>query len=185
MSARDRIRDNNSAGDPATARAWGAVRRFAVTLTSQVLWQLAGFRMPDQSREVVNAEQFSGIGFFARPPSSGSPEAIAVMVGDANAPVIVAVRDEATRSKIAGAIAEDEAMVFSSQAVVYIKADGTIEARTAAGVAVPLALKSDVDALAHYVDNTLTLPVSGATAGPSAGATHAPASVGTTVLKGQ
>ncbi len=178
------VKGKNQDTDSAVARARSAVRRMAVTLTSQVLWQLAGFRMPDQSRETVNAEQFPGIGFFARPPSSGQPEAIAVMVGDAKVPVIVAVRDEATRSKVAGAIAEDEAMVFSSQAVVYIKADGTIEARTAGGAAVPLALKADVDALAHYVDHTLTLPVSGATAGPVAGST-APAASGTTVLKGE
>jgi hypothetical protein len=53
------------------------------------------------------------------------------------------------------------------------------------GGAVPLALKSDVDQLADYVDNTLAIPVvggGGGTAGPGA-TSAAPAAAGTDIFK--
>lgn len=171
--------------------AFGAIRRMAITLTSRVLWQLTGFDLGDGNKETVNGELFTGIGFFAKPPSSGAPEAIAVAVGGAKTMVILGVRDQKTLAQVAGAINQDEAMVFGSQAIVYVKNDGTVEIRTPGGSAHALALKSDVDSLASYVDNTLVLTV--ATTGTATAQTgtatvatsHAPSAAGTSVLKGQ
>jgi hypothetical protein len=130
----------------------GMVRRMAISLTSKVLWQLVGFRLPyaqggATAQEVLNAEPFTGIGFFARPPSSGAPEAIVVSVGDANAPMIIAVRDEKTRAAIAGALQAGETAMYTDQAIVYLRGDGTIEARTAGGAATALATKQDLQIL--------------------------------------
>lgn len=177
-------------GRAATA-AFGAIRRMAITLTAKALWQLTGFNLGDGNVETFNGEVFGGIGFYARPPSSGKPEAIAIAVGGSKTMVVVGVRDEATRSSIAGGINADEAMVFGSQALVYVRNDGTVEIRTPGGSAQALALKSDVDSLASYVDNTLVLAV--ATTGTASAQTgtatvatsHAPSASGTSVLKGQ
>lgn len=129
------VASRNADTDPLLVRARGAIRRMAVTLTSQVLWQLAGFRMPDQSREAFNAEVFGGIGIYARPPDSTQPEAIVLMVGDAKAPAIVAVRDEATRAAVAGALKADETMVFNSEVCMHATADGHVDLRAASGAA--------------------------------------------------
>lgn len=174
----------------AAVAAVGAIRRMAITLTAKALWQLTGFSLGDGNQETFNAEAFGGIGFYARPPASGKPEAIAVSVGGAKTMVIIGVRDEATRSSVAGSIDQDEAMMFGSQAVVYVKKDGTVEIRTPSGVAFPLALKSDVASLATTF-NAHTHPFVGVTAGsPGTTATILPANValpptGTSVLKGQ
>ncbi|MGN6103738.1 MAG: hypothetical protein ACTHU0_01415 [Kofleriaceae bacterium] len=137
--------------DPRVARAAGAIRRMAVSLTARVLWQLVGFQIPGargaSQTETASAEPFLGIGFHARPPSSGKPEAIVLMVGDAQHPVVVAVRDEKTRAAVAGALAENETAMFNSRSVVHIKADGTIEARSAGGTAGPLALHASLVSL--------------------------------------
>lgn len=137
--------------NPAMVRAFGAIRRFVVTLTDRAIWQIAGVVMPD-GRETLRAELFGGVGFYARPSANGSPEAMVVMAnGDATNPMIIAVRDEKTRQAIVAALggepAPDTTFVNNSVALVLIKPDGTIEARTAAGTAVALALKSDVDGL--------------------------------------
>lgn len=133
--------------DPRWIRVAGMVRRMAISLTSKVLWQLVGVRLPDGSSEVSNAELFAGIGFFARPPKSGDPEAIVVSVVDANAPMIVAARDEKTRAAVAGALQVGETAVYNDKALVYVRADGTIEARTTRGTAVALATKQDLEIL--------------------------------------
>lgn len=157
------------------------VRRMAITLTTQALWQLAGVRNLDGSTETINIEPFLGIGLFARPPSSGSPEAIVVFAGGPKAGAIVAVRDEKTRQAIAGALAQDETMLFNSKAVVYAKADGTIEARSASGVALELATKADVTALANFVQ-ALFVGGSGSAVVPPG---TVPQPAGTTVFKAE
>lgn len=134
--------------DPTMQALKGAIRRMAITLTTKALWQLAGFRQADGTTETRMAEVFSGIGFYARPPSSGSPEAVVTMLGaDSASPVVVATRDEATRAAVAGGLAADETMVFTSQAVVYVKADGTIEIRSHNGSAQSLATNADLAAI--------------------------------------
>lgn len=122
--------------DPDRVGAFGAVRRMAITLTAKALWQLAGFVI-DGKTEVVKAEPFTGIGIAARPPASGKPEAIVIMVGDANNPMVIAVRDEKTRAAIAGALAADETMLFNSKAFVHVKASGKVEVGTKLGAAEP------------------------------------------------
>jgi hypothetical protein len=144
--------------DPAAARAAGALRRFAIGATTQVLWQLLGFRMPDGSTETRTAEPFTGIGFYARPPADGQPEAIAVMVGDAKAPMIVGLRDEATRAKVAAAIAAGETMAFNAVAVVYLKADGTVEIRTPTGTPQRMVRGEDQNtAIKNFADAVQTI----------------------------
>lgn len=125
----------------------GMVRRMAITLTSQVLWQLAGFRMPDGSQEVINAEPFTGAGFYSRPPSSGQPEAIVLNVKNASAPMIIAIRDEKTRAAIVGALLQGETAMYTDKSLFKINADGTMEGRSAGGTAGFLGSLADLQAL--------------------------------------
>lgn len=156
------------ATDPLRIRLAGMVRRFVVSIAgASSRWQLAGVKMPS-GQEARNAEVFAGIGFFARPPAGGSPEAVAVMVGDANTPIVVAVRDEKTRAAVAGALGLDESMMFNTKAVLLIKGDGTLEARSVGGTAHALATKADVQALRDwcagmaYGGSGSVIPVGGA-----------------------
>lgn len=145
--------------DPRWIRVAGMVRRMAISLTTKVLWQLVGVQLPDGNggkvKETINAEAFTGIGFFARPPSSGKPEAIVVSLGDASAPMIIAVRDEKTRAAIVGSLEAGETAMYNDRALVYVKSDGSIEARSAGGTAAPLATKADLTALANFVQGLL------------------------------
>ena len=167
-----------------------------VGFVDKMLWQLVGVRLLDGSTETIPVEPFTGIGFYSRPPASGSPEAIMVNAGGAKSPAIVGLRDEKTRAKVAGGLVADEAMVFNSAAVVYVKADGSVEARSATGVAVKLPTLADLQALVDYVnkqfDATLGhthVVAGGATTGITEGAGgdagQAPAPVGTTTFKAQ
>lgn len=188
----------NAELDPKLVRARNAIRRFVVKLTDAAIWQLAGVRTPD-GIETRRAEVFGGIGIAARPPAGNESEAIGVMVGDANTPVVIAIRDEKTRAAVAGALGVDETMLFNTTALMLIKSDGTIEARSVGGAAVALATKADVQALRDYVRNqfsTATGHIHATPSGPTttittvnaAGSapTHAPPSPsGTTVLKGE
>jgi hypothetical protein len=166
MRTREALREST---DPKWIRIAGMVRRMAVTLTSKVLWQLVGVPLPDDEggateREVINAEAFIGFGFFARPPSSGKPEAIILSVGDADAPMIIAVRDEKTRAAIVGALKLGETAIYTDQALVYLKDNGTIEARSAAGAAAALATKADMDALKSAIQGWTPVPNDGGAA---------------------
>ncbi len=166
--------------DPLAVRARAAIRRLVVKLTAGAIWQVTGFRLLDGGTETRKAEAFTGIGLSSRPP--GDAEAIVVMVGDGNTPIVIAVRDEATRKKVASAIGLDETMLFNSTSCVYLKADGAIEARSSAGVAVPLATKHDIDALATWIHTIMIVNATGAFAGTT---TAPPSAAGTTKLKGE
>jgi phage gp45-like len=172
--------------EPFRAHVAGAIRKMAISLTSKALWQLTGSRLLDGSIETIpNGEPFLGVGFHARPSSSGKPEAIVLMVGDdATQPVVVAVRDEKTRQAIAGALAADETAMFNSLVIAIAKANGTYEIRTKDGTAIPLATKADIDALKTWAATHLhTAPGGG---GPTTAPTVGPPSAaGTTVLKGE
>lgn len=165
--------------DPLVNRVAGMVRRMAIQTTARALWQLIGYRNPDGTNETMPVEQFSGIGFYARPSAAGKPEAIVVMVGGPTSPAIVATRDEATRARMADGLAADETAVFNSQAIVVVKANGTVEIRSKDGVAVPLATKADVDALRAWA-----LAHAHASLG-SPPAVPPPPVVGTTKLRGE
>ncbi|HWU86208.1 MAG TPA: hypothetical protein VN253_02990 [Kofleriaceae bacterium] len=169
--------------DPFRAAVTGAIRRFAVKLTVKALWQLAGHTI-DGVQELVRAEVFGGIGIAARPPAAGKPEAIVVMVADAENPVVIAVRDEKTRAAVAGSLAEDETACFNSLAILHFKSDGTIEARpVSGGPPVALALKSDVTAVKTTFDTHTHPGVTAGAAVTGAPAVPMPAPVGTTTFK--
>ncbi|MDQ3295068.1 MAG: hypothetical protein M3619_00600 [Myxococcota bacterium] len=165
-----------AATDPARVSLRGAIRRMVVTITGTLtaaksIWQVAGFRMPDGSTEAFKVEAFTGIGFFARPPSNVQAEVIVLMTGaDGETPVAVAVRDEKTRAAIAGALKANETAMFNSQVILHMTEAGTIEARSAAGVAVPLALKSDVVAVDNKYASHIHPDSTGAPTGAPASA---------------
>lgn len=161
----------------------GRIRRFALGITTRAFWQVVGHVLDDGTTETHDIEPFSGVGFFSRPPSSSRAEVIVVYVGGPQSPAIVASRDEDVRRAVAADLAEDETQIHNSKAIVRIKAGGTVEIRLAGGVALPLATKADLAALASFVQG-MTLAVSGATAGPPAPGT-VPTGAGTTVLKAQ
>lgn len=114
----------------------GMVRRMVVKLSDGGVWQVAGHLLFEGQREAPPAENYPGIGFAARPPAGTSAEAIVVQVGGANQPAIVGLRDEATRAKVSD-IAANETAAYNSLVRAYLKASGTIELRTHAGVAQP------------------------------------------------
>jgi phage gp45-like len=110
---------------------------------------------------VVNAEPFTGFGFFSRPPSSGEPEAIVTSLGDASASVIVAVRDEKTRAAVVGDLKVGETAMYNAKAVVYAKDDGTIEARSVDGAATELSTKADLATLKDAITNATVVAQDG------------------------
>ena len=137
---------------PDTRGVLGKVRRFALG-TTRTLWQVLGHLLLDGRRESRDAEVFSGIGFYARPRATDRAEAIVVFTGEnAASPVVVATRNEDTRSAVAGGLAEDESAMFNSAAIVVVKANGTVEVRLAGGVAVALATLADVQAIRSALD---------------------------------
>jgi phage gp45-like len=127
----------------------GKVRRMAITLTSGTFWQAVGHLLLDNTtKETADAEVFSGVGFYARPPAGANAEAILAFPGGPSNPTIVATRDEATRKAVAGGCAQDETFVFNSKVAIKFTAGGLIQAYLVGGPApVQLALKSDVDAV--------------------------------------
>lgn len=163
-----RLRETISRG--ATALR-GMIRRFTVAATSDGLWNLLGYEGEDDA----SVEPFSGIGFYSRPPASGTdPEVITAKVGGKNRnSVIIATRDEKLRRQISEAnLAEDETIIFNSKSVIHIKADGTIEIKSAGGVASPLVTQAEYNAHVHPTG-----------VGPSG--VPSPLSVGTTKLKAE
>ncbi len=157
------VRDMNADIDPSRVSSFGKIRR--MILTTKVLWQLRGFTLPGADPEVFPAEPFTGIGIYARPPAGSKPEAIVVNVGGATAPVIIAVRDEQTRAAAAGNIAAGETMVYTPLAMLYLKSDGTIEARSLTGTAGELATKQDLAILRAALDTAvIALGANGAAA---------------------
>jgi phage gp45-like len=147
------------ATDPERVRRAGMLRRMVITLTDKVRWQLAGLMMPS-GREVVNAEAFTGIGIASRPPV-GQGEAIVGMIGDASLPVILGVRDEKTRAEMVADLAPGETAIYTPLAIVRIKADGTIEARSKSGTAVELATKQDLVKLYNAIAGAAIVAMDG------------------------
>jgi phage gp45-like len=162
----------------------GMVRRMIVSLTSETKWQVLGHVLLDKRRETHDAEPFTGIGFYSRPPTGAQAEAVLVFPGGAAVPVIVGLRDEDTRRKMAGDLKVDETQIHNSKSMVRILADGTVEIRSSGGAAVPLATKADLEELANFI-RTMTLPVAGGTAGPLAVPGVVPTAAGTTKLKAE
>lgn len=185
MALRDEKQYRTPIGRAATA-AVNAIRKLTVQLTTRGLWNVLGLDDGDADQDVP---VYSGIGFYARPPADTESEVIVAKIGGGSQkPAIIASRDEDTRKAVteAAELAEDETIAFNSKCVLYLKADGTIEARTTGGTAVALALKSDVDTIQGELDGHShtyipgTLAVQLTTLNPSV-----TAPVGTTKLKGE
>lgn len=119
-------RDHAQQNDPRWQQVLGAMRRLLVDTTSTVLWRLLGPRGLDGQAQSVKAESFAGIGFYARPPADGKPEAIIINIGGADHPVIVATRDEKTRKSMAADLAAGETIVFTSSRILKLTAAGEV-----------------------------------------------------------
>lgn len=152
------------ANDPMWRKVTGAIRRMVVDVTTKAAWRVLGYQLPDGSREQAAAEVFPGVGFYSRPPTDVEAEVIVLNVGGAEHRVIIATRDEATRKAVAGALKANETALFNSAAIVYLKDDGTIEARSAAGTAVPLATLADLQALRDAFTAWVVAPTDGGAA---------------------
>ncbi len=150
MNGERSTQDHAEASKPRNRTLAGLVRRMVVTLTRGGRWQLRGFAA---LKEVVtDVEVFQGIGIWARPPAPSSPrratvEAVVLNLGDSDAPIVIAVRDERTRAAVAAAIAEDTTILYNSAVRVELTAAGLLELRGHAGAAVPPALLADLSAL--------------------------------------
>lgn len=130
-----------------------SIRRLTVTSSAGLLWNLEGHTDDAGNVEPFTAQVFHNVGTYARPPA-GAGQAIVLLVGGSSgAPAVIATRDAATLLAVLQrfAVGDDEALLYNGAAAVHVKADGTIEARTAAGVAVPLMTKADGDNLAAYL----------------------------------
>lgn len=168
--------------DPESNARRGSIRRMVVSRAGAVLWQLLGFTVGGKKEATRGIEVFHGVGITAIPASDGKPEAIVINVVDANAPVIIATRDEKTRAAVVpSGMNAGETCVYSGAAIVYLKVDGTVEIRTPGGTASRLATVEDVEALAEFV-NGLFVGGSGSAVIP---ANTVPRPTGTTVLKGE
>lgn len=187
------VKELSAATDSMLHRFGSLIRRMTVTVTSRPIWKLLGVR-GFAGDEVVDAEAFLGIGFYARPPASGKPEAIVVNVGDAKAPIVVAARDEKTFANIrtllgANRPAAGEVVVFNANVVVYLKSDGAVEIRTPSGTAKRLATIDDLEALrnwaASHTHPVATTGSSTAQTGTAAAPAAPPEPAGTTVLRGE
>lgn len=178
--------------DPMKRKLEGALRRLGVDITKITKvagWKLLGFDL-DGGQESVTAEIYPGVGFYSRPPTGVKADAIVANIQGAEHPAIIATRDEKTRKASAGSLAEDETAIFNTKVTLYLKADGTIEARTVGGVAVALALKSDVQNVVDKYNTHLHVAAGALTGTPVVGPlpgtpATAPNPVGTTKLKGE
>lgn len=155
----------------------GMVRRMVVTLADGVAWQLLGQRGGAGGDEVVEAETFPGIGFYASPGSGTAPEVILAAIGGTKSSVVIASRDQAAlaAAQSDARYAAGDAMLYTPSAVVILRAStGQLELRSRGGAAAPLATLADVQALqaklngliAAYNTHTHVVPsVSGVTTG--------------------
>lgn len=159
-----------------------SVRRLSVSITRGVMWTLRGHILADGKRESVQAEVFSGVGFYSRPAPGVNAEAIVAHIGGAASnPAIVATRDEDTRKRVAP-LDQDETAMFNTLTIVQCVKTGKIEARAVGGAAIPLATLVDLQNHKTW-DASHTHPAPGGATGVPAVAPPDP--VGTTVLMGQ
>lgn len=175
----------------------GKVRRMAVSVTNVLagvgtttasFWQVVGHLLLDNTtQETADAEVFSGVGFYARPPAGANAEAIVAFPGGPANPVVVASRDEATRKAVAGAAQQDETFVFNSKVALRFTASGLIQAYLVGGpVPVKLALASDHDALvtAYNGHRHLGVTTGGGVSGIPQPGDLGVAAIGSSVLRG-
>lgn len=163
----------------------GMLRLMVVTVTSKPLWQGLGVRLIDMvTKETVNAPNFSGIGFYARPRPGANAEEIVAHVGGSENPVIVATRDEKLRSEMAN-IDENETATFNGLTIAIHRKTGAFEIRTASGIPLALPTMADFNALRAQVDGHVHLyaPGPGTPVATTVPTTTSPPPTGTVVLK--
>lgn len=167
----------------------GTIRRMVINVTGN-LWRVLGHLLPDSKREARDAEVFSGVGFYARPPEGANAEAVVAFPGGAAGPIVIAARDEATRQASA-AIDPDESVIFNSVARVLVRADGTVEITSIGGGAVALAKASDLSRFMTALIAAITA-LGGSPSAPELSALKTALEAlipawpdGTTVLKGE
>lgn len=193
-SSDDTTREFRDSISPLARRSEGMVRRMTPTITSGSTWQLTGHLLLENNRETIEAENLSGIGFFARPKAGHRCDAIVVYPGGPSNPIIIATRDEDARKAVAE-LSEDETAAFNSTTIVLIKG-GTVEIRLAGGTALKLPTLADHQDVVNKLNDVISkfnnahLPVvggGGGTAGPPAVPVvgTAPNPTGTAVLKAQ
>lgn len=156
--------------------------------------EAAGREALDGTSEDDEIEIFGQAGIVARPEANAAVESLVLLVGASGDHAAVAAQIDSTRATVIDAtgLEPDETIVYTSQSVVHIKADGTVEVRSIGGTAVALATKADVDAIKSWLDlhihNTPTgfssIPVDG-TPLPGGTPDTAPAPTGTTILKAE
>lgn len=159
----------------------GTLRRMAITVTSRSFWQVIGVLLLDGKRETVDAEVFSGIGFYARPAPGANTEAIIGNVGGAQNPAILATRDEDTRKRVA-VLDQDETAMYNTLAITKCTKTGHIEARSPGGTATRLPTFADFEAFRASF-NTHTHTETGTVTGAPLISAAAP--TGTTVFKAE
>jgi phage gp45-like len=170
----------------ALARLRNVIRRLEVVVATGSTWRLEGVEDDEGNVEAQDAEPFLG-GALYRPAAGAKVQAVVALVGaESGHPVVVALRDEATRAAVEAAlgIAAGEAALFGpSGAVVYFKSDGTIEARDKSGTAQRLVTEADFAALRTWLAaHVHPDPASGFTGAPT---TSTPSPTYTTKLKGE
>jgi len=171
----------------------GMVRRMTVAVTRKSTWQLIGVILLDGvTKETIEADVFSNIGFYSRPKAGRNAEAAVVFAGAAaDNPIVVGTRDEDTRKAVAD-IDEDETATFNTVTIVHHKKQGFVEIRTPGGTAIKLPTLADHNAMRSAFNGHTHLYAPGpgtpvVTAGPTAvpGVVPVPAPTGTQVLKAQ
>ncbi len=144
-------REHRDEVSPETRDWRGMVRRVAIKLTSGSIWQVMGHRLLSGDKETRDAEAFSNVGFFSRPPAGANAEAVEVHPGGfASGPLIIATRDEDTRKKVA-VIDQDETIIYNSAVIAVCKKTGQMWICAPGAAPVGVALASELNSLRAFV----------------------------------
>lgn len=122
-------RDFARAVDPWRRRVENMIRRVPRIRAADALWEIFGHEDESGQIETDTAEDFSGIGFAARPPDDANAEAIVVHIGaSAEHPVVIATRDLETRRGVVevAKLDADETIVFNSGTMLKLTASGEV-----------------------------------------------------------
>ena len=179
---RNHIQNLRARGSHTALQLLGMVRKVVVSMVGGNRgWQFRGYQTPDGDETFASVDVYQHAGFQSRPSAGASAVLVA---GDTGKPASVGEFDPAMAFPLAG---NDEVAISNSKAVVYAKADGTIEARSRNGVAVPLATKADLDAHRTWILTHIHPTPSGNSSPPLlvAPGSACPSPAGTTKLKGE
>lgn len=163
----------------------GRLRRMIVTRSSSSIYQVTGHTLLDADTETKDAEHFGAVGFSSRPSSDEDTEAIVAFVGGPGNPIIVATRQEAVRKSMSVGLLADETQLHNSLVLIRIKSNGTVEIRTKAGTASPLATLDDLQELRDWIHDDMVIAVPSAGSSTPGTTTPPPTPAGTSVLKAQ